>query len=110
VAGAVVVGFVFGETLVSGFEVGGGSMPDFEDARRKGLNRDSLRPDEGLRMGGDGDVCVGVDISGSSIFCRSEGGTSSVCSGAGTAGGGRLEASESETGSSVDINVSEKSF
>jgi len=44
----VVVGCDFGETLPSGFDVGGGSIPDFDDARRKRLNRDNLRPDEGL--------------------------------------------------------------
>ena len=47
------VGCDFGETLPSGFDVDGGSMPDdFDDARRKRLNRDSLRPDEGFWGGG----------------------------------------------------------
>ena len=74
----VCVGYDFGETWPSGFEVGGGSMPDFDDARRKGLNRDSLRPDEGLWRGGDVDVPGGgVGISTVSMLgCSSTAGTS----------------------------------
>jgi hypothetical protein len=67
----VCVGWDFGETLPSGFDVGGVSMPDFDDARRKGLNRDSLCPDEGLRRGGEGEVSGG-DVGVSTIsmmFC-----------------------------------------
>src|SRR5271169_3744659 len=79
VAGDVVkVGCDFGETLPSGFDVGGGSMADvFEDARRKRLNRDSLRPDEGLWGGGEGVVSVGGGaVFPVSVFCASETGVS----------------------------------
>lgn len=70
------VGCDFGETLPWGFDVGGGSMPDdFDDARRKRLNRDSLRPDEGFWGGGDGEVSVGGGaVVPVSMFCASEAG------------------------------------
>jgi hypothetical protein len=94
----VCVGCDFGEMLPSGFEVGGGSIPDFDDARRKGLNRDSLRPDEWLWRGGDGDVSGGgVRVSTVSMLSSSTAGTStagtSVSISEGIAGAGRVDAS-----------------
>ena len=75
----VCVGYDFGETWPSGFEVGGGSIPDLDDARRKGLNRDSLRADEGFRRGGDGDVSGGgVGVSTVSMLSSSTAGTSTA--------------------------------
>lgn len=51
-------GVALGE-MVSVFEDVGVSITGFvEEFRRKGLNRDSLLPDDGLRAGREGDVDI----------------------------------------------------